>query len=257
MRDSPSPPLPGRIPLDSKRLLVTGAGSGIGRSVAAEAAGFGARVIAADINRNAVERLVAELPGEGHLAIALDVSNAASVASGFAEVDVAVGGLDCLVHAAGVWFTRDDGPATRIADEVWAKTLAVNLSGTFFVCREAVRRMETQGAGAIVTLASVAALTGWEKMVGYSASKGGVLAFTRALAMDCARKNIRVNCLCPGVVETAMTAPVLSYSQPKVLPIGRLGKPEEIARSALFLCSDWASFTVGATIVADGGFSAA
>lgn len=247
----------GRIPLDGKRILVTGAGSGIGRSVAEEAASFGARVIAADLNRTAVDTLVASLGGEGHEALTMDVADATSVADAFAQLDATAGGLDCLVHAAGIWFTKDDGKVTRIADEVWARTLAVNLTGTFLVCREAVRRMERDGSGAIVTLASVAALTGWEKMVGYSASKGGVVAFTRALAMDCARKNIRVNCLCPGVVETAMTAPVLSYSQPKVLPIGRLGRPEEIARTVLFLCSDWASFTVGSVVVADGGFTAA
>lgn len=244
-------------PLSGRRLLVTGAASGIGRSIAELAAACGATVIAADLNHEAARALAVTLTGDRpHLALPIDVADEGSVAEAFGQLEAALGGVDAVIHCAGIWLTKSDRDAPRTALATWQRTIDVNLTGTFLVCRAAVPMLESQGGGSIVNVASVVALTGWTNLAAYSASKGGVVAFTRALAMDCAAKNIRVNCLCPGVCETEMTRQVLKYAPPQRLPIGRLGTPEEIARTAIFLISDWASFSLGSTVVVDGGFTA-
>lgn len=243
--------------LEGKRVLVTGGASGIGASVAEICAEAGARVAVLDLDVAAASVAAERLSGDGHLGQVCDVSVAASVDAGFAAVEQAFGGIDALVNCAGIWRPSADGPITRVTDETWDKIIAVNLTGTFYVCRAAVAAMERGGGGSIVTVASVVAVTGWEKLNAYSASKGGVLSLSRALAIECGSKNIRVNCICPGVIETPMTQKTLAYSQPTVLPIGRLGRPEDIARTAAFLCSDWSSFTTASTVMVDGGFSAA
>ncbi len=243
--------------LEGKRVLVTGAASGIGASVAQVCAEAGARIAVVDLDAEAARTQARRLGAGGHMSAACDVSDSASVQAAFATVAEAFGAVDAVVHCAGIWRPSSDGPITRVTDETWDKVIAVNLTGTFYVCRAAVAHMEAQGAGSIVTVASVVAVTGWEKLNAYTASKGGVLAFSRGLAIECGPKNIRVNCICPGVIETPMTEKVLAYSKPTVLPIGRLGRPEDIARTAAFLCSDWSSFTTASTVMVDGGFSAA
>lgn len=248
--------------LAGKRVLVTGAASGIGRASALLAAEQGAIVCVADLNGDALQALYGDapsaLPTSGHaLSLALDVGDSASVQTAFETLDRRLGGIDALIHCAGIWRTKEDRGVTRVAESVWDETLRVNLTGTFLVCREAIARMEKQGAGSIVTIASVAALVGFERITAYTASKGGVVALTRAMAIDCAPKNIRVNCLCPGVIQTNMTAKVLEHAPPAVLPLGRLGEADEIARTAVFLCSEWSSFTTASTVVVDGGFTAA
>lgn len=242
--------------LEGKRVLVTGGASGIGASVARICAEAGARIAVLDLDEGAAREEAAKL-GEGHVGRACDISVSASVDEAFDAVESALGGIDAVVNCAGIWRPSSDGPITRVTDETWDKIIAVNLTGTFYVCRAAVAAMEKQGGGSIVTVASVVAVTGWEKLNAYSASKGGVLALSRALAIECGSKNIRVNCICPGVIETPMTQKTLAYSKPTVLPIGRLGRPEDIARTAAFLCSDWSSFTTASTVMVDGGFSAA
>lgn len=252
----PAPFSPGFM--QGKRLLVTGAASGIGKSTAMLAAQLGATVIAADLNQEAADLILAGLGDSArHSSVMVDVSNAESVGKLFAHIDEMHGGIDAVIHCAGIWFTKEDRSITRTTEEVWDKTINVNLKGTFLICREAIARMEKQGGGSIVTVASVAALVGFERITAYTASKGGVQALTRQMAIDYAPKNIRINCICPGVIETGMTAQVLEHAQPTVLPIGRVGKPDEIARTALFLCSDWSSFTTASTVVIDGGFTAA
>lgn len=241
--------------LTDKRVLVTGAGSGIGAATALAFAEAGARVAVADRELAACLPVQERLAGEGHIALGFDVSSASSVAEAFAEVDGGFDGLDAVVNCAGIWRPGSDGPLAEVADETWDEIIAVNLTGTFYVAREAVKRLPS--GGSLVTVGSVAALTGWDKLNAYSASKGGVVSFSRALAIECAPKGIRVNCICPGVIETPMTAEVLAYSRPKVLPLKRLGQPDDIARVALFLCSDWASFMTATVIAVDGGFSAA
>lgn len=244
--------------LEGKRVLVTGAASGIGASVGEVCAAAGARVCVADLNPDGIGPAVDRLaPSHGpHFGTPCDVSDSASVEAAFDGTVTAFGGIDAVVNCAGIWCPRGDGPVTTVTNDTWDKIIAVNLTGTFYVCRAAVARMESAG-GSIVTIASVVAITGWDKLNAYSASKGGVLSFSRALAIECGPKRIRVNCICPGVIETPMTEKVLAYSKPQVLPIGRLGQPQDIARTAAFLCSEWSGFTTGTTTVVDGGFSAA
>lgn len=244
---------------DGLRVLVTGAASGIGAEVAKVFAQSGACVALNDLDGEALAALRVTLPHpERHAVIPFDVSDPDAVAAGVVKAGEALGGVNALVNCAGIWRPRDDGPIGRVKDETWDKIIAINLSGTFYVCREVVKLMQSAGEpGSIVNLASVVAIAGWEKLSAYTASKGGVAAFTRGLAIECAPKGIRVNCICPGVIETPMTEATLAYSKPTVLPIGRLGKPEDIARTALFLCSDWSSFTTGVLLPVDGGFSAA
>ena len=241
--------------LPGKRIMVTGAASGIGAAVALVAAEAGASVIVADLDDDGARAVAASLPGTDHIALSLDVASGQSVASAMAEVRARGDVLDALIHSAGIWEFGKDGAVTDVDDETWAQTIAVNLTGTFLVCRAAVPLLERSGAGAIVTIASVAALAGFERTTAYAASKGGVVALSRVMALDLAPRNIRVNCLCPGVVETELTREALSHRVPR-LPIGRLGKPVDIARTAIFLASEWAGFTTGTVQVVDGGFVA-
>ncbi|MFC5584392.1 SDR family NAD(P)-dependent oxidoreductase [Nitratireductor kimnyeongensis] len=243
--------------LEGKRVVITGAASGIGAQVAATCAEDGACIMLLDLDAAKAAEVAASLAGEGHSSVPCNVVDAGAVAEAFRQANEKLGGVDAVVNCAGIWRPSDDGPIARVSDETWDQIIAVNLTGTFNVCREAVKSMEGRGGGSIVTVASVVALTGWEKLNAYSASKGGVLSLSRALAVECGKKGIRVNCVCPGVIETPMTEAVLVYSKPTVLPIGRLGRPSDIADSIAFLCSDRSAFTTGATVVVDGGFSAA
>jgi len=243
--------------LKGKRVVVTGGASGIGESVATLCAEQGAQLAILDLNAQAAHAKALALPGRGHSGIACNVADSGSVDNGFAEAEKLLGQIDAVVNCAGIWKPASDGPIECVSNETWDQIIAVNLTGTFYVCRAAVAAMEKHKSGSIVTIASVVALTGWEKLNAYSASKGGVLALSRALAVECGKKGIRVNCICPGVINTPMTEKVLAYSKPTVLPIGRLGQPEDIAQTAAFLCSDFASFTTASTVVVDGGFSAA
>ena len=244
---------------EGMRVLVTGAASGIGAAVARTFAESGARVALHDLNLEACDKVRASLPRpDTHTTIAFNIADPEAVTTGVAKASAALGGINALVNCAGIWKPRDDGPITQVKNETWDQIIAVNLTGNFYICREAVRAMEATGEHcSIVNIASVVAIAGWEKLNAYSASKGGVASFSRALAIECAGKKIRVNCICPGVIETPMTAATLQYSKPTVLPIGRLGRPEDIARTALFLSSDWSGFTTGVVMAVDGGFSAA
>ncbi|MCY4579586.1 MAG: SDR family oxidoreductase, partial [Chloroflexi bacterium] len=178
-----------------------------------------------------------------------------------AAVD-AYGKLDVLVNSAGV-SGRVEGVSH---EEVWDKVMDVNLKGTYLVSWHAVPEMDAAGGGSIINLASIMALVGYPVGMGggfnpYNASKGGVLQFTRNLAIDLARKNIRVNCICPGYVETNMTRRLTenpeSYEALKGRhPMGRLGQPDDIANAALFLASDEAAFVTGAPLIVDGGYTA-
>lgn len=246
--------------LTGRRIVVAGGASGIGAAVASVCAAAGADVAVLDLDAAKAKGTAAALSGgeERHVGSACDVSDAASVTASFAEVEARFPQIDGVVNCAGIWRPRTDGPITQVDDDTWNQVISVNLTGTFYVCRAAVGHMEKHGkGGSIVTIASVVAITGWDRLASYTASKGGVLAFSRGLAIECAPKGIRVNCICPGVIETPMTSKVLQYSKPAVLPLGRLGRPEDIAHSAAFLCSDWSSFITAANLVVDGGFSAA
>lgn len=175
------------------------------------------------------------------------------------------GRLDILVNSAGI-SARNALPEGASAESVWDKVMDVNLKGTYLMCWHAVPEMEKSGGGSIINLASIMGLVGYPVGIGdgfnpYPPSKGGVVQFTRTLAIDSARKNIRVNCLCPGFVATNFTKGLTEDPESNALleelhPMGRLGRPEEIANAALYLASDDASYVTGAALAVDGGYTA-
>lgn len=240
--------------LTNKTVLVTGAASGIGREVALTCATGGARVILCDRDSEKLETSASMLPSAHapHETVLCDVTDNNALASAFARR----GRIDAVVNCAGIWRLGADGSLDYLEDSTWQGIIDVNLTGTMKVCREAVRHMKEYGGGSIVTIASIVALKGWNKVNAYTASKGGVLSFSRGLAVETGPHNIRVNCICPGQTETPMTEEVLQYSQPAGLPLGRIAQPSDIAHVAAFLCSEFASYVTGATIPVDGGGSA-
>jgi 3-oxoacyl-[acyl-carrier protein] reductase len=266
--------------LQDRVALVTGGGSGIGRAICVLFAAEGARVVVNDIDASAAEATAKTL-GRGR-GLAADVADSAQVKAMFAAVEHEYGGLDILVNNAGIGSggledrkgLRDraearineaaSGQGIRthldategIDDASWRRMLAVHLDGTFYCTREALRLMKTRGRGAIVNLSSVAALSGLATVPHYSAAKGGILAFTRAVAQDVASRGIRVNAICPGYIDTPMTAPASPLMKSVTVartPLGRFGEVEEVARTALFLASDDSSFFTGQWLSPNGG----
>ncbi len=250
--------------LAGKVSVITGAGSGIGRAAALLFAREGARVVAADLNRRAAEetvRMLREAGGEAR-AVEVDVSSAASVERMFEETLEAYGRLDVLVNNAGYGFAA----TVEQTDEAdWDRLMAVNLKGVYLGCKYAIPLMRRQGGGVIVNTASVVALVGIENRAAYCASKGGVAALTRALALDHVRDGIRVNCVAPGSVDTPYFSEIIAQSpDPAALrkeleerqPMGRMGRAEEIAYAMLYLASEESSFVTGSVLVVDGGWAA-
>ena len=264
--------------LEGKHVVVTGGGSGIGRAIANRFTDEGATVAVNDINAETAEKTVAEL-GRG-IAIPGDVANVDDVHGMFEHVASQFGGsLDILVNCAGIGevagmdreeMTRraeqriqelmSGGVKTHLditremTDEVWDRMIRVHLYGTFHCTREALRLME--GPGAIVNISSVAGLTGLAGIPHYSAAKAGILGFTKAVAQEVGSRNIRVNAICPGFIETPMTADipaVLKMMAVAQTPLNRQGTPEEIAATALFLASDESSFSTGQWHSPNGG----
>jgi 3-oxoacyl-[acyl-carrier protein] reductase len=267
--------------LEDRVAVVTGGGSGIGRAIALRFAQEGARVVVNDLTRDAAQKTVDELGASGGRAIAADVSDSAQVKAMFAEVERAYGGrLDILVNNAGIAGRGADreriarlaearvaetlaGEITshwditeNMTDEAWHRMIGVHLNGTFFCTREALKLMSRANRGSIINMSSVAALTGLDLVPHYSAAKGGILSLTRALARELGSRNIRVNAICPGYINTPMTSGMSELMQKVILsrtPLGRWGEPEEIAATAAFLASDDASFYTGQWLSPNGG----
>jgi meso-butanediol dehydrogenase / (S,S)-butanediol dehydrogenase / diacetyl reductase len=245
-----------------KVAIVTGGASGQGRETCRLFAAEGAHVLVADWNKVQAEALAKEIGG---LAVQVDVSKEREVK---AMIDVATqtfGRLDILINNAGVGFSESGRfPMASVVDtpeEAWDAILAINLKGVAMGCKHAIPVMSAQGRGAIVNIASINALVGVKGADAYTASKGGVVALTRILAVDWARKGIRVNCVCPGAVDTPMIRGVLEDQSivdaiNRRIPIGRVAQPNEIAHASLFLASEDASFINGAIIPVDGGQTA-
>ncbi|WP_291295518.1 SDR family NAD(P)-dependent oxidoreductase [Elioraea sp.] len=248
--------------LSGKRAIVTGAAHGIGRAAALRFAREGCRVLAADVDDAAGAALAVEAASAG-LPLAFrhaDVTNAAAVATLVAEAERRFGGLDTAFVNAGIEQVAADSDA--LAEEHWSRVLAVNLTGTFLTCQAAISAMLRAGGGAIVTNASVAAFANVGQNAAYAASKGGVMALTRVLAIEYAARNIRVNAVCAGVIDTAMNArhrdraadpDAWMEAARAITPLGRLGTAEEVASLALFLASDEAAFITGTGMLVDGG----
>jgi NAD(P)-dependent dehydrogenase (short-subunit alcohol dehydrogenase family) len=250
--------------LEGKVAVVTGAGSGIGRVAAALFAAEGAQVVVADIVADDAESSVADIVGNGGSAVPVvtDVSDESQVNTMVSTAMASFGSLDVLFNNAGI-FPEEDGGVLDTPPEIWQKVMDVNVKGVWLGCRAAVPAMLESGGGSIVNVASFVALMGAATaQVAYTTSKGGVLAFTRELAVEYARQGIRANSICPGPIETPLLAELLSDPARRQrrlvhIPIGRFGRPEEIARAALFLASDDASFVTGSALVVDGGITAA
>ena len=255
--------------LARKVALITGAGAGIGRATALLFAEEGAKVVVQDVKATAAEETVQLIMKAGGVAVAIGGDVAARV-DAEAMVKKAVdtyGRLDVLFNNAGIW---RGGTLLDISEEDWDRTMDVNVKGIYLVSRYAVRQMMRQEGGAIINAASVAALRGSPMSAAYNASKGAVLLLTKCMALDFGRYGIRVNCTCPGVIETHMADELLTYrslgddDRKQALletyeerhASGRLGRPEEVAKVVLFLASDESSFVTGAAWPVDGGLSA-
>jgi NAD(P)-dependent dehydrogenase (short-subunit alcohol dehydrogenase family) len=246
--------------------MITGAGSGIGRAAAELFAAEGATVAVVDLDADAAEETVGKITAGGGRALALtaNVAVAAEVESAVARAVQELGRLDVLYNNAGV---NSAGSVVDATEEDWDRCFAVNAKGTYLCSRAAVPHLEAAGGGAIVNQGSVAGLVAVPNFAAYCAAKGAVVALTRSMAIDLAGRRIRVNAICPGTVFTPLMEPMLRARGDGDLeaglaktvvkyPIGRLGTPEEIARVALFLASDEASFMTGSIVAADGGMTA-
>jgi NAD(P)-dependent dehydrogenase (short-subunit alcohol dehydrogenase family) len=250
--------------LVGKVAIITGAGSGIGRVAAELFASEGSAVVVVDVVADAAADTVAaiEVAGGRARAVTADVADEGQVAEMVRVAVETYGALDVLFNNAGI-FPPDDGGVLDTPPSTWDRVMQVNLKGVWLGCRAAVPAMIDSGGGSIVNVASFVALMGAATaQVAYTASKGGVLAFTRELAVEYALSGIRANSICPGPIDTPLLAelladPVRRQRRLVHIPMGRLGRPEEIARAALFLASDDSSFMTGSALVVDGGITAA
>jgi NAD(P)-dependent dehydrogenase (short-subunit alcohol dehydrogenase family) len=250
--------------LASKVALITGAGSGIGRESALLFAKEGAKVVVVDINSAAGQETVSLVKAAGGEAIftRADVSKAADARAMVEFAEKTYGKLNVLFNNAGI-FPDQDGSVLDTAEEVWDFVMNVNLKGVFLGCKYGIPALLRAGGGSIINTASFVALIGAAtSQIAYTASKGGVLAMTREMAVEFARKNIRLNAICPGPVETPLLAQLLSDPARRQrrmvhIPMGRLARAHEVAQAALFLASDDSAYVNGATFTVDGGITAA
>ena len=252
---------------DGKVCLVTGAGSGIGRATAVGFAERGGKVVVSDVNGDAAERVVAEISTAGGTATAIvaDVARPADVEAMIARTTQQFGRLDVLHNNAfGVPPELRDRRIARVADTdqaVWDYTIQVGLTAVMQATRAVLPIMRRQGGGAIVNTASISGLFADYGITAYNVMKAGVVNLTRGTAIEYARYGIRCNCVCPGAIDTpllqrSLGIPGFADGLNAVIPMGRLGRPEEMANVVLFLASDLASYVTGAAFVADGGLTA-
>jgi NAD(P)-dependent dehydrogenase (short-subunit alcohol dehydrogenase family) len=250
-----------KMRLANKTGLVTGAGSGIGRAIARRFAAEGVSLVISDIAVAGL-RETAALIGEAEGQAVSVVGDVAERADAERMVQAAVdawGRLDIVVNNAGIAGSRQATLAHLTPDEEWDRVIAVNVTGVFRVASAAIRQMLAQGRGVIINIASVAGFVPFPARAAYDASKGAVIAFTRALALDYAPNHIRANAICPGMVETEMTRwrleiPELRQQVLDMIPWNRTGKPEDIASAAVYLASDEAEYMTGHMLVIDGGW---
>lgn len=239
--------------------LVTGGASGIGAATARLLAARGASVLVVDIDGDGAQRICDEIAARGGAAeaFAADLMPSASADAAVSAALARFGRLDILVNNAGI---GGRGPSHELTDADWRRVIGLDLDAVFYMSRAALRPMVASGAGAIVSIASIFGHVGLGERAAYSAAKAGVVNLTRALALEYGARGIRVNAVCPGVIRTPLVAhnsPAQTEALIALHPIGRLGEPEEVAEAAAFLASDAASFVTGASLLVDGGYTAA
>lgn len=247
--------------LDGRVAVITGAASGIGAATAQRFAAEGASIAGLDLagpSPEIVAGLEASAPEVAYWP--LDVRDEAQIEARVADVVERFGRIDVLLNAAGV---ASAGSVDQVPEDEWDRVLDINLKGTYLVAKHVVPHMVSAGAGAIINIASIEGLVGFQGQAAYNASKGAVVVLTRNMAADYGRQGVRVNCLCPGLIETPMTAPLQDPALATIKDwfvdqhlLGRAGRPDEVAAAALFLASDDASFVTGHALVVDGGFVA-
>lgn len=254
--------MPGR--LEGKVAIVTGAASGMGAAAAALFAAEGASVAAFDINTDGLQTL-SDSHADDLLPVTCDLTSADAVRDGVSQVVERFGQIDVLVNVAGIrlrgdgpWDASQDGPVVDITDEVFDRVMAINMKSQLLTCRYSIPHLLSAGGGSIVNVASIGGVFVGSANAGYCASKGAIVGLTLSLACTYARRGIRANVLCPGLINTPMTERLVNnpdYAGPysMVNPLGRFGEAREVATAALFLASDDSSYLNGLVIPVDGG----
>ncbi len=247
--------------LEGKVALVTGAGSGMGRAAALLFAREGAKLAAVDVNAESANETARMIKAEGGGAIAIraDVSRAADAEEMVNETVKRFGGLDIIYNNAGI--EGESGFLAQLSEEAFDRVIAINLRGVWLGMKYALPAMIQRGGGVVINTASIAGLVAIRGAGAYCAAKAGVIALTRVAALEYGRYNIRVNCICPGAIDTPMVQRISGeggmspQAVSRISVLGRIGRSDEIARTALFLASDDASFATGAPFIIDGGWT--
>ena len=238
-------------------VLITGSARGIGFAIAERFASSGATVLILDLSAEAVETAVSKLREAGHKAFGYtgNVTDSAAMDALFSTIVKEHGKLDCLINNAGV--TRDN-LMLRMKEEEWQLVLDINLKGSFICTQKAFKHMMKQRKGSIINISSVIGIMGNAGQANYAASKGGLIAFTKSCAKEFASRNVRVNAVAPGFIETEMTATLpdeIRAEYAKVIPLNKMGSSDDVARVCIFLASEDSSYITGQTIAVDGGLT--
>lgn len=251
----PTPTPPTTTDLTDQIAIVTGAASGIGNAVAQHLAERGSRIVGIDLADTLADALDA-LPGDGHLAVRGDLTDPAFAAEAVQRTTAELGTPKILVNCAGVVFLA---PATELSAEDWNRTIAINLTGSFFMAQAAGRAMTGAGYGRIINMASQGGLVGLDQHAAYNASKGGILALTRTLSLEWAPRGVTVNAVSPTIVETPLGKKAWAGEKGEkareLIPVGRFAQPEEVAALVGYLASAEAAMVTGANMTIDGGYT--